>query len=240
MSYRSWSSAAVAAALVTASAIGHADTVTPSAAPAAIAAPTSTAVVIPATNAQAALGFAPGSVQPRADDLDVKSPGVAKALSLGTTAAGFAVMIAPLFADWSRDTNNGVVGVGLAMTLVGPSTGHLYAGEIKRGLIMSALRAGTMGLTLYAGHHADFSDRECIYCNPDDYPADSETTKEKLANVTTVVSFAATAVLAIVDMVDAPKAARRANKRAAAERTLTIVPHAKPDGTAGLAVVGTF
>lgn len=139
---------------------------------------------------------------------DEKSPATALNLALLGTGTGFGMMVAG--ARWELE---GLSLAGFAITLVGPSAGHFYAGETERGLALTGLRAGAVAAVVVGatwGLYACLDDTEEDTCN---------------------ISPGATAVIAggvvvgvgstIYSLYDAPRAARRHNARA---RRLYVVP----------------
>jgi len=80
------------------------------------------------------------------DQRDRLSPGTATALSAGITAGGAAAFIGGLVAPRSDLASAGVIGGG-TLLLLGPSTGHWYAGEL-RPTTAAALRVSGAGLAL--------------------------------------------------------------------------------------------
>jgi hypothetical protein len=77
-----------------------------------------------------------------------KDPDVALALSLGVTAGGYLAVAlgSALDHDGSNGIAQGLASVGSIAAIIGPTTGHIYAGDtLNRGL---GMRAGGLGLAL--------------------------------------------------------------------------------------------
>lgn len=139
---------------------------------------------------------------------DEKSPATALQLSLLGTGAGFGMMVAG--ARWD---SSGLSLAGFAVTLIGPSAGHFYAGEAGRGLAHTGLRAGAVGAIL-AGATWGFFDCFDLY---------GEDTCEFSPGATALIvgGVVLGAGSTIYSLYDAPRAARRHNAR---ERRLFLVP----------------
>lgn len=139
---------------------------------------------------------------------DEKSPATALQLSLLGTGAGFGMMVAG--ARWD---SSGLSLAGFAVTLIGPSAGHFYAGETGRGLALTGLRVGAVAATL-AGATWGLFDCFDLY---------SEDTCEFSPGATALIvgGVVLGAGSTIYSLYDAPRAARRHNAR---ERRLFLVP----------------
>lgn len=139
---------------------------------------------------------------------DDKSPALALHLSLLGTGAGFGMMVAG--ARWDL---SGLSLAGFAVTLVGPSAGHFYAGESGRGLAHTGLRAGAVAAVL-AGATWGIFDCFDVY---------GEDTCDFSPGATALIigGVALGAGSMIYSVYDAPRAARRHNTRA---RRLMLVP----------------
>lgn len=143
------------------------------------------------------------------------SPGVALALAAGATAAGGGML---LLASESEDDRI-VVGATLvsgALYVVGPSAGHLYVGETGEAVGMSLIRAASVGVA-YFGFTRMLDDCENRTCG------------ERHGEFILLGGVGVWTVATVYDLIDAPRAAARANAR------MTIVP----TGT-GLAIAGSF
>jgi hypothetical protein len=149
---------------------------------------------------------------------DDKNPGTALGVSLLGTAAGVGLMMA------GAKNDSGALGlVGLATVVVGPSFGHFYAGEARRGLTQSAVRAGSFGVMLVGGI---WLLGDCFLLS--DEPCDAGPGPAVLMAAGLVVGTSAAAY----SIYDAPHAARRQNARA---RRLVLAPGpmAGPDHSSG-------
>lgn len=138
---------------------------------------------------------------------DVKSEGTATMLALGTTAAGLAL----IGAGASSNHSEGVATLGLLALMVGPSAGHIYAGEASHAVGMSLVRAGAF-ITFVVGAVKATSvyASDCFDCSG----GGSSWQKDHDAGVRMMwvggIAFVASAVY---DFIDAPRAARRRNDK---------------------------
>jgi hypothetical protein len=117
--------------------------------------------------------------------------------------------------------------------LIGPSAGHLYAGETSHAVKMSALRIGALA-TFLLGLVPVISanDSRCGDCGPQ---PSNDNLLPKLALAAGGVGLV---VATLYDLADAPRAARRANLRA-----FQLVPTAVPTSTGmapGAVLAGRF
>ena len=148
-----------------------------------------------------------------------KSPNTAMALSVGLTLGSWAaVAVGGNLLDDSTYLGGTLIAAGLAGAVIGPSTGHLYAGERKRALVISSVIAGGLALA-YTGAALSFgSDGEggLIY-----------------------VGLAASAGAGLYGWIDADDAVDRANLRRARRLRVAVVPMTTPH-SAGLSLVGAF
>jgi hypothetical protein len=143
----------------------------------------------------------------------VKSEGTATMLSLGTTAAGLALLAA---AGKQENGGGGTATLGLLALLIGPSAGHIYAGETGHAVGMSLLRgaalvafvAGVLKQTMVYG-------ADCIDCS--DYHGSDSDNGATLMWVGGLSFIAAT----VYDIIDSPRAARRRNAK---ERSYMVQP----------------
>lgn len=131
-----------------------------------------------------------------------KSPGLALALSLLGTGAG----VAALFAASEVEDGELVGTLGVAALVVGPSLGHFYAGEPDRGVRHAALRLGAVA-TMGAGLALFFSS-PCAFGSENECPE----TREDLGLTIFVAGALLGAGSAVYSIIDAPFAARRANR----------------------------
>jgi hypothetical protein len=171
---------------------------------------------------------APAHAQP-ADASDEKSPALALALSLLGTGAG----VAALFAASDVDDGEVVGALGVAALVVGPSLGHLYAGEPGRAVRHAGVRLGALAI-MGAGLAMVLSS-PCAFGSENECP---ETREDAGVGI-----FFAGALLgagsAVYSIIDAPLAASRTNRAALVVAPAPIVG---PDRstTLGLTLAGSF
>jgi hypothetical protein len=103
-----------------------------------------------------------------------KSPELAVALSVGTTAIGYAMMFGGLAGD-SKSSADTVMSGGL-LAFLGPSTGQWYAGKVG-GLGIGA-RSLALGLGMIAVMRMSVD--ECSDCGHSDREPDPNTTRDLL------------------------------------------------------------
>lgn len=169
---------------------------------------------------------------PRAETSEAAATG----LALGVTAAGYLLA----FSGAAERAHSGVVGGAVgAMIVVGPSAGHIYAGETRHALGMTALRGvgvTTFAVGLFMGLAVGDSDTCCSSSEHHDG-------NHHTAAIGTMAAGAALFIGGTVyDLWDAHRAAARANERAAA-RALAIVPvlsRGSQGASAGLALTGNW
>ena len=154
--------------------------------------------------------------------LQPKRPGVALGLSLGTTLGGLALATAGF---WRVDNNSpggtGMALGGVVVALVGPTTGHIYAGRVRNwGLAVRA--AGVVVLVAGLSRFVNCGDaRSC--------DGDSRGVGVFFGGL------ALTGVGTIYEIALAPGAARRWNAR------FTVTPVPTPSGSfPGVALAGRF
>ncbi|MCE9579515.1 MAG: hypothetical protein K8W52_40715 [Deltaproteobacteria bacterium] len=155
-----------------------------------------------------------------------KRTGIARALSIGGTALGAGLVAYTIAADPDQPA---LAAVGVGMLVVGPGTGHVYAGAYGHAIASSAIRLGGVGL-LGVGYVASHNLSKCA-CDEKD-----PTAGRALMATGAIALLGAT----IWDLVDAPRAVRRANARA---RDLAITPTIVPaphGALPGVAITGTF
>ena len=160
---------------------------------------------------------------------EIKRPGTAQALAVGVTGLGLVAIFAG-----ADDNNEELALAGLGMTLIGPSAGHIYAGENGHALKMTLLRTGGL-LTFIWGAVKQNSSYDCIdYCYEDTSDNEGETAM--------YVGGAVFVLGTLYDIYDSGRAARRYNEKAA--RALTVGPtmmSAANGGTSpGVALSGRF
>ncbi len=134
----------------------------------------------------------------------MKSEATATMLSIGTTAAGFALIAAA----GKQQDGAGMGTLGVLALMIGPSAGHIYAGETGHAVGMSLLRGGA-AVAFIAGvvqattvAYADCIDQCTGYAGDRDNGA-------TLMWVGGISFVAAT----VYDIIDAPRAARRRNTK---------------------------
>lgn len=166
------------------------------------------------------------SAQPRPDARapEHKSGEVATGLAIGGTLAGFGLMAAGGALE-----SESLTWTGLGVALVGPSAGHIYAGEGRHALVTSSLRAGSFGMFAVG-----FSMSFCIFDCED--KSVSERRNGELLAFGGLGLYVATT---LYDIVDAHQATRRANRAAAAAAPAVLT---SPDGNRapGMVLTGAF
>jgi len=187
------------------------------------------AVILCASLSSAAFAGPGAAGRPSAPTDKGKDPFVASILAFGATALGLGFAVGGQ--DPARPDAGGsrlVLWAGMSALAVGPSAGHFYAGEVRHGLVLSAVR----GVAVFAmAYPWRIVHPTC---------ADCRSTTRGL-NLIAWGGLAVWGGLTIYDLLDARRAAHRANDRA---RSLTIAPTVlpTPDGrtATGLVVAGTF
>ncbi|MBX3162217.1 MAG: hypothetical protein KF773_40005 [Deltaproteobacteria bacterium] len=161
-------------------------------------------------------------------DVEQKSEGAATMWAIGATAIGYLSLAAS-----GRDDNAALGFLGTAGVLVGPSAGHIYAGENGHALRMSLLRTGALtafaiGLLRVAVTPLD----DCIStCNE----RDREWREYQRNGELLMLAGAATFVTStIYDIIDASRAARRFNDKQKA-RAWQLAPSMARDAGGGVA-----
>jgi hypothetical protein len=158
----------------------------------------------------------------------IKSESSATWLSIGATAAG----IGGLYLA-ARDENGNLAIASVALTLIGPSVGHIYAGETGHAVKMSLLRAAGLLTLGYGAYQADtYSNSGCI-----DYCSNGQSDGKTTMLVGGAILLGAT----LYDFYDAGRAARRTNEKAA--RALTVAPtmmSTYQGASPGVAISGAF
>jgi hypothetical protein len=162
-------------------------------------------------------------------ELPDKDAGTATILAIGGTALGFVSLYAA-----GRTDSPGLGWTGVALLVVGPSAGHIYAGESGHATKTSLVRLGGM-LTAFVGFIALVSVDKCSDgCGGND----DQGSAEAMLWVGGITYAAAT----LYDIIDASSAARRANAKQA--RAWQIAPTAMPASNGspipGLSVAGHF
>ncbi|HWN68217.1 MAG TPA: hypothetical protein VNM90_11315 [Haliangium sp.] len=148
-----------------------------------------------------------------------KNPATAFNAAVLGTAAGFGMVVV------GARTDSSTLGLtGLALTVVGPSFGHFYAGETGSGLTQIGLRAGSVGamvggtIWLLAECLTFFDEEEC---SPGPGPA-----------LLIAGGLAVGTGSTLYSIFDAPRAARRQNARAP-RLVLAPAPVIGPDHSSG-------
>ncbi len=161
----------------------------------------------------------------------MKSEGTATMLSLGTTAAGFALLAA---AGGQRDGGAEMGTLGVVALLVGPSAGHLYAGETGHAVGMSLVRGGA-AIAFIAGviKATTVYGADCIdWCEPS-RDSDNGATLMWVGGI----SFVAATVY---DIIDAPRAARRRNTKTRQWQMNPMMVGTSNAKTPGMGFAGRF
>jgi hypothetical protein len=169
-----------------------------------------------------------------------KSEGVATALAIGATTAGFMMI-----GSGASRGGDGMITAGLITMVIGPSAGHIYAGETGHAVKMSLLR-GAGFVTFMAGAikattvHDVAPAEPCVDC-VQPQPQHSSNNRDNAGTLMWIggLTFVAASVY---DMLDASRAARRTNIKNA--HMLTVVPsYAQTQSGAvapGVALTGRF
>lgn len=161
----------------------------------------------------------------------MKSEGTATMLSLGTTAAGFALLAAA--ANQEGDGGGGMGTVGVLALMVGPSAGHIYAGETGHAVKMSLLRSGAAVVFLAGVLKATmvYSSSDCWECSGSS--GDDGATLMWVGGI----SFVAATVY---DFIDAPRAARRRNTKTRQWQMNPMMVGTGTSKTPGMGFAGRF
>lgn len=176
------------------------------------------------------------STHAHADDAeappDHKSEATATEIALLTTVAGYGLMI-----GGARAEQGGLSGTGAVLALIGPSAGHIYAGEGKHAVGGTLLRTG--GLMIMAmGLIPLTSAADEGAPNPNGTSHDNDHSGGR-----TMVAVGAAIFIGstIYDIVDASRAAERTNKKNAAKYQVMPAPIMTANGVApGLTFSGQF
>jgi hypothetical protein len=166
-----------------------------------------------------------------------KSETAATALAFGTTAAGY--VLAAAIANSDHETG---AEAAMALMVIGPSAGHLYAGESGHALGMSALRAGglvTFALGLLAVVATD--NVEYGNCPGGCGNVSDERNDHSFGAGMMIVGGTAFVVGTAYDLYDAHRAVRRANDKLVGAMQFTPTMIRVPNGMApGMALTGRF
>jgi hypothetical protein len=163
--------------------------------------------------------------------LELRSPQVATAGALLTTAAGWGLLFHGAFGGGS----GAEVLAGLPMIVVGPSFGHFYAGEVKHGLVTSGLRTGAfvvggLGAIVFLAAHS-FPGAVIVQ---QDHGRDSGALAMVAGGLVMVGG------ISLYDLWDAHHAVERHNERAARPRASVVVAPLVSGRELGLALGGWF
>lgn len=162
-------------------------------------------------------------------DLELKSSGTAMLWAIGTTVAGIA-LIGKAFDEES----GGLLLLGGALTLIGPSAGHIYAGESSHAVKASLLRAG--GVVIFALGAAEAEDSYCDY----DCYGESDDSGEAAMWIGGLIVVGST----LYDFYDAGRAVSRYNEKRRRmfdyQFSPTMMSKAGGGVTPGVGVTGTF
>ena len=154
---------------------------------------------------------------------ELKSEGQALTMSLVATAAP--VVLGGVFLSGSNDE----AGLALAFggLIAGPSTGHFYAGQTKRGLIGIGIRAAIVAGGTYL-----------IYSATGDQHPDSRGFSEGAG---IIAVSAVTLIHGMYDIFTAPSSVRKYNESLLEENSLILVPEVDPfNESYGLSIVYNF
>jgi len=158
---------------------------------------------------------------------EIKKPGTAQLLAVGATGLGLLAVF-----GGADDNNEELALAGAALTLIGPSAGHIYAGENGHAVKMTLLR--TAGLLTFAWGAVESTQGDCIdYCYEDD-SSEGETAM--------YLGGAVFVIGTLYDLYDSGRAARRYNEKAARALTLgpTMMSSARGGTSPGVALSGSF
>ncbi len=155
-------------------------------------------------------------------------------IALGLSLAGTAAGATALFAAGATDRAPLALS-GLGLLVVGPSLGHIYAGEAGRALRHSAVRAGAVAV-MGAGLLVAWSS-PCAFGpeNHDHCP----NARDRLGLGIIAAGALLGAGSAVYSIIDAPRAATRTNR---AQPALAVTPLTGPAGSTGpgLSLAGRF
>lgn len=156
---------------------------------------------------------APRSDTPRVDDSGPYSPGTAFTLSLLGTATGYGLLTLA-----ANRESEGLAWAGIAGVMIGPSMGHIYTGESNRAIGHTALR-GLGGALMVAGLAFGLDD------SGNGPPANPY--------VLMTGGFVLHTVMTVYSMADAPRSARRVNRRLQ-QLEIAPTPIIGPDHSTGV------
>lgn len=163
------------------------------------------------------------------------STGLATGLAIGTTFVGYAAILGGAYSD-----NAAFVPLffgGQAIAALGPSVGHLYAGEVRHAVAFTGIRAGALLV-------ADLGVAIALGCAIGDAIDDRSGDCGGSATLLMFGGLGVAGVFGLYDWLDAAPAVRRANQRArerAGLAALSIIPTVdRRRGSTGLSLVGAF
>jgi hypothetical protein len=164
--------------------------------------------------------------RPQADTARL-SEDTATMLAVGSTLGGVAA-----FAAGVRFNSAPLGWLGVAGVFVGPSAGHIYAGERLHAVGMTALRGAGAMVFLYGVIKATV-----VYENAEPGFGGGTSTSDDHRDAVPLMVLGASAFIGgtVYDLIDAHRAARRANH----EATIAVAPLATQH-TVGLALAGSF
>jgi hypothetical protein len=152
--------------------------------------------------------------QPAPQRVTVKDETAATAAAIGATALGYVLVFTGI-----RDSNPTAGWSGIALTVIGPSAGHIYAGENAHAGELSLIRAGGL-MTMVLGFASSDSGK-CV-----EGGCSSSSGSPVLIALGAGVFLGAT----IYDLFDAHRAAARTNAR-----EWLVTPTVMAAGSGGLA-----
>jgi hypothetical protein len=157
----------------------------------------------------------------------IKDPTTARLLSVGVTGLGFLGILAA-----ANDNSEQLGWASLGVMMIGPSAGHIYAGEGGHALKMTLLRTG--GLVTFLWGALKSTEGKCL-----DYCYENE---NKDGEKAMYVGGAVVLLSTLYDFYDSASAANRYNEKAA--RAFTLAPTMMSSGTGGtspgVALSGSF
>jgi hypothetical protein len=195
----------------------------------------SLAILVPLAAIVLTAGAAPVAAQPSLSPLspvsptaeqssraEEKDPVTATLLSLGVTAAGYGLLYAAEHTD-----NATLAWTGVGVTLLGPSAGHIYAGENRHAIITTGVRTAAVAVAV-AGVAMSLCFDSC-----------NDNSNEDAGGALMLLGASAYVVTAVYDLYDAHRAAERTNRRNSAIVAPTLM--ATSSGPApGVAYSGSF
>jgi hypothetical protein len=187
---------------------------------------------------------APARHSAHADDDEPRSPTTATWLADGTTLAGLGLIVGAFAAfdsngahSFQHDRATWLLGTsGAALAIVGPSAGHIYAGESGHAALFSAGRFATLAIGTFSMGLASFCTVDSV--DGTSHPSTADCGLALGLGLAGLIGYGA---LTYHDLRDAPEAARRYDR---AHTDVQVVPLMMRDSAAheslGLGIVGTF